>query len=73
MSRSRKQVPITGMTTARSDKLFKQAEHQRERTAVKIALGKGTDAPSPRLFGDPAASEKDGKCYHHNWPGALRK
>ena len=63
MSRSRKKNPITGMTTAKSDKKFKQREHRRERTAVRDALAKGKDAPSPKEFGDPAGSEKDGKQY----------
>lgn len=73
MSRSCKKFPITGMTTAESDKLFKQVEHRRERANVKIALNKGDDLPSPRLFGDPANSDKDGKQFNRKWPKALRK
>ena len=41
------------MSTAESDKAFKQAEHSRERAAVRVALRIGADVPSPRLFGDP--------------------
>jgi hypothetical protein len=37
MSNSRKKVPITGITTARSDKPFKVAEHRRERRNVHAA------------------------------------
>ena len=66
-------MPITGMTTAPSDKPFKKAEHSRERTAVRIALEQGDELPSPRAFGDPASSEKDGKQYLPNWEKARRK
>lgn len=73
MTNSRKRTPIVGMTTAPSDKRFKQAEHSRERAAAKIALAKGQEPPSPRAFGDPALSEKDGKQYLPDWDRALRK
>lgn len=73
MSNSRKRVPIVGMTTATSDKRFKQAEHSRERAAAKIALAKGDGLPSPRAFGDPAQSEKDGKQYLPDWDRGRRK
>lgn len=63
MSRSRKKTPIVGMTVADSDKAYKQAEHRRERTAVRVALRQRTELPSSRAFGDPAKSEKDGKQY----------
>ncbi|MEL4378367.1 hypothetical protein [Brucella cytisi] len=38
MSRSRKKTPITGITTADSDKAFKEAEHRRERRALRSAV-----------------------------------
>ena len=61
------------MTTAASDKRFKQAERSRERAAVKIALGQEKEPPSPRSFGDPGTSEKDGKQYLPEWDHARRK
>lgn len=73
MSNSRKRNPIVGMTSAASDKRFKQAEHSRERSAAKIALAKGDEPTSPRAFGDPAQSEKDGKQYLPDWERARRK
>ncbi len=73
MTNSRKRTPIVGMTAASSDKRFKQAEHSRERAAAKVALAKRQELPSPRAFGDPAQSEKDGKQYLPNWDRALRE
>lgn len=63
MSNSRKRHPVTPMTTSRSDKAYKQAEHRRERSAVKKALAHGKELPSPELFGDEWHSHKDGKRY----------
>lgn len=63
MSRSRRKTPIFGITTAKSDKAFKQREHRRERTAVRVSLAVGVDIPGAKAFGNPWASEKDGKRY----------
>lgn len=65
MSRSRKKHPITGITTAETEKEFKQQEHQRERARVRTALA-NFDAdeevlPHPKQFGDPWNGPKDGK------------
>jgi hypothetical protein len=73
MSNSRKKTPIIGMTSARSDKPYKRAEHSRQRSAVKVALSQGRELPSPRLFGDECSSEKDGKQYCPGRPEFLRK
>jgi hypothetical protein len=73
MSRSRKRTPIIPITLAESDKPFKQAEHQRERAAVRAAIGAGEDVPSPRSFGDPAKGPKDGKQYQPADSDRLRK
>ncbi len=74
MSNSYRKTPIVGMTTAQSDKRFKVAEHQRERAAVKVALGKGGEPPAARAFGDPCGGEKDGKQYlGSDDPRILRK
>ncbi|MEE9924011.1 MAG: hypothetical protein PBV01_11685 [Brucella anthropi] len=63
MSRSRKKTPVTSMTTAESDKLFKEAEQRRERRAVRSAIKAGDDLPHPRKFGDPWDGQKDGKRW----------
>lgn len=68
MSRSRRKTPIFGITTAESDKNFKRREHRRERTAVRDSLATGADIPDSRAFGNPWASEKDGKRY---WRAAM--
>lgn len=72
MSRSRKKIPIVGITTAESDKPFKVREHRRERAAVRDALATGGDVPHPKAFGNPWSSEKDGKRYWDD-PRAFRK
>ncbi|MGY3609186.1 hypothetical protein ACWGQQ_35295 [Bradyrhizobium sp. Lot33] len=51
------------MTTAESDKPFKEAEHRPERRAVRSAIKAGEPIPDVREFGDPWASEKDGKQF----------
>lgn len=67
MSRSRKKHPITGITTAETDKPFKQQEHSRERAAVRDALKAEKEVlPHPKGFGDPWNSDKDGKKYQSN-------
>jgi len=63
MSRSRKKTPITGITIAESDKPFKEAEHRRERRVVRTAIKVGEPIPDQREFGNPWASEKDGKQW----------
>lgn len=64
MSRSRKKNPIIPHTTAETDKPFKQQEHQRERSAVRDALRTDKEVlPHPKGFGNPWASDKDGKHY----------
>lgn len=70
MSRSRRKTPIFGITTAKSDKAFKRREHKRERTSVRDALAVGADVPDAKAFGNPWASEKDGKRY---WRDAAPK
>ena len=62
------------MTTAETDKPFKMAEHRRERRAVKAALKAAAPLPDPVAFGNPWASEKDGKQYlDEPGPPDLRK
>lgn len=62
MSRSFKKKPITGITTAETEKEFKQQEHQRERSRVRDALKTDKEVlPHPKEFGDPWNGPKDGK------------
>ncbi len=73
VTNSRKRVPIVGITTAASDKRFKQAEHRRERAAAKIAVAHGKDALPSREYGNPWHGEKDGKQYRPDDDRAKRK
>ncbi|MBS3962441.1 MAG: hypothetical protein KGZ61_11525 [Sandarakinorhabdus sp.] len=73
MSRSRKKVPIAGVTGAASDRPFKTIEHGRARAATRQALASGTEPPPARKFGDPWRGEKDGKSYRPENPELLRK
>ena len=78
MSRSRKKMPVTGITCAESDKPFKVAEHRRERRHVAVQLHVNPDDAAPRLhpapFGNPWAAPKDGKqIWTKNQDKARRK
>lgn len=72
MTRSRKKIPITGMTCAETEKEFKQQEHQRERARVRTALAnlddEGGVLPHPNEFGNPWSGPKDGRRYHGGTP-----
>lgn len=57
------QTPIVSITTAESDKLFKQAEHRRERRAAKARLDVGEELLPAKAFGDPWDGQKDGKKW----------
>lgn len=71
MSRSRKKRPITGTTTARSEKGWKKDWHQAERHHVRQRLHVTADDTDRRIhrrpFGDPWAAPKDGKT---DWTGS---
>lgn len=67
MSRSRKKHPVRAITTAESERRFKQAEHQRERHHVRQRLRVAVDDTDRRLhtapFGNPYCGPKDGKTH----------
>lgn len=67
MTRSRRKTPIFGITTAESEKAFKQQEHQRERSSVRDVI-KDPDAvlPTGKEFGNPWAGLKDGRRFWKN-------
>lgn len=74
MSRSYRSSRFFGVTTARSERQFKAAEHRRERHHVRQRLHVVPDDADRRLhrepFGNPWAAPKDGKFY---WPDAGRR
>lgn len=66
MSRSRKRTPITGITTATSEKHDKVAAHSRVRHRVRTVLQATPSAdvlPHRRELSDPWTYAKDGKVY----------
>lgn len=72
MARSRRKLPIAGVA-AFSDKQFKVFAHRQERRAVKVALDRADELPSPKLFGDPWDGPKDGKIWWRHYPKVFRK
>jgi len=73
MSRSKRKTPIIGIA-GHTDKPFKEVEHRRERRAVKVAIRVEADMPSPKRFGNPWSSCKDGKMYFEDRdPKWMRK
>lgn len=65
MSRSLKKNPFCSWTCcgdrAGNQKKYKQAEHRRQRRAVRLAIFLGRDLPHDRQFGNTWTSPKDGK------------
>ena len=68
MSRSRRSTPVTGLC-ADSDKAFKVTEHRRARRASHALDLIEAEPPHRRAFGNPWASQKDGKTRFD--PGAF--
>lgn len=66
---------MTAITTAASDKVFKQIEHRRARRAVKALDLAETDPSGDKVLGDPWKSQKDGKAWFDadRHPELLRK
>lgn len=75
MARSYRETPITGMTKAASDKRFKTAEHRRELRKLRETDLTGDALADPKTFGNPWASEKDGKQWidRARFPELMRK
>lgn len=78
MSRSRRKTPITGISTAESEKAEKAANHRRERRRVRQVLGADPAAdvlPHTRELSNPWVMSKDGKVYRADWkdPADFRK
>lgn len=77
MSRSKRKTPITGITTAETEKADKAAWHRRHRHAEKVRLNaSGIEYVdrSHKEHSDPWSMSKDGKKY---WirlqPALMRK
>jgi hypothetical protein len=76
MSRSRRSLPITGTTTAPSDKRDKQKANRLVRRQVRAAIARDPDGvlPHRRELSDPWQFDKDGKLWHLDGdPRWLRK
>ena len=69
MSRSRKHTPITGNTTARSEKEFKRSTNralrrsEHMRTHAALVTDDDPEYLAPKEKGDPWGGPKDGKHY----------
>ena len=77
MSRSHRQTPIAGVTSAASEKADKQAAHRRERRKVRTALRPAAEPPevlpAAREVSNPWAMAKDGKVYYGERLDAKRR
>jgi hypothetical protein len=75
MARSYKTNPAGGVTTARSEKRFKSAQHRSERRTARVALRTGRPLPDPREFGNRWCGPKDGRAWYGSdcSPELLRK
>lgn len=65
MARSKRKNPITGRTTAESEKSDKVASHRRIRRVIKQALTPELETPLPleRELTNTWSMAKDGKTY----------
>lgn len=64
MSRSTRRTPVTGITTAPSEKRDKQLAHRRLRTFNRAQLAAGSDdLMDDRAAGNPWSAAKDGKRW----------
>ena len=76
MSQSKRKTPITGVTTAETEKAEKAAWHRRHRRAEKIRLSSdgGEYVPhSHKEHSDPWSMGKDGKKYWRDAPIKLMR
>jgi hypothetical protein len=65
MSRSRKKVPVCGLTTADSEKWYKRWWHRRYRRKERRAIQRDDELmPHFREVSNPWLAPKDGKFWH---------
>jgi len=69
MSRSRRKVPIAGISKAESDKQDKQLANRRHRRMSKLAVTEDKEMPHKRAVSDVWGMAKDGK----RWYGSSKK
>lgn len=65
MSRSRRKIPMSGITTAASERFDKQTWHRAFRKAERqrLAISPLSEPHHFREFSDDWTMNKDGKCY----------
>jgi len=66
MARSRKRTPKSGITSARSEKDEKRANHRRERRQVRQVLSTEPESdvlPHTKEVSNPWSMAKDGKVF----------
>jgi len=78
MSRSRRKTPISGITTAESEKQDKRIANRRERHRNRQILGYSMDDTllmHRRRAGNPWLMDKDGKAFldSNKYPELMRK
>lgn len=75
MSRSKRKSPITGITTASSERFDKSKWHRRFRRAEnqRIESSPESEPHHIRQFADPWSMAKDGKRYWRDRPDLMRK
>lgn len=76
MSRSRRKAPFYPVTTADSDKRYKQQESRKQRRAANTVLSQSLDGdtlPSPKEYGDPWRGDKDGMMQIDSDSKFMRK
>jgi 4-aminobutyrate aminotransferase-like enzyme len=78
MSRSRRKTPISGITTAESEKQDKRIANRRERHRNRQILGYSVDDTllmHRRQAGNPWLMDKDGKAFFdsNKYPELMRK
>ncbi len=78
MSNSRKNAPVSSITTARSEKDYKRTENRAQRRRSRQVLAESdelSDLPHGRQYGNPWCGPKDGKLRFDPkaFPEAMRK
>jgi len=66
MARSRKKTPKAGITSARSEKADKSANHRRERRRIRQTLDSDPQSeilPHTKELSNPWSMSKDGKVF----------
>lgn len=73
MSRSKQKNPITGITTAESEKQDKKTWHRKLRRINKQRIKEGLEPLDKHDVSNPWDMDKDGKQYCPDWDKVWRK